>query len=75
MPPVGTWIEINQMDITSVHGIVVPPVGTWIEISSVGTPAAFIKSCPPWARGLKWVKQIEKKGGESCPPWARGLKF
>ena len=52
-----------------------PLVGTWIEIPQPGKSGKVVKSCPSWARGLKFRLGRHYLLPASCPSWARGLKF
>ena len=53
VPLVGTWIEILSIT-TNFHLPVVPLVGTWIEIKIRMVARYLTRSCPSWARGLKF---------------------
>ena len=72
----GTWIEIKNIKMLLMLFIVVPLVGTWIEIQKQPRKKSSRKSCPSWARGLKY-RQCDSLADrrKSCPSWARGLKY
>ena len=52
-PPVGAWIEIVCTSHLCSIMVVAPPVGAWIEILRAVWCNMFVKSLPPWERGLK----------------------
>ena len=64
MPLVGTWIEIPRRKYNRRWSEVVPLVGTWIEIQDHRHKQHGCKSCPSWARGLKF-----KKNGSVTVTW------
>ena len=67
MPLVGTWIEIVTQK-TSGGQDVVPLVGTWVEISWQEFDSVPMKSCPSWARGLKYHREYPcSRAGRRAP--------